>query len=93
MSLGLLLLFGHITVMVSAIVVSRLGPSLMFQCAQRMGNVAMLRALATPTWIGVSIPILYVVGGLLGLRRRSISGPICSCHGWSSPTCSGSSQC
>jgi hypothetical protein len=66
MSLGLLLLFGHITVMISAIMVS-FGPALMFQVAQNMGNVAMLRALATPTWIGVSIPILYVVGGLLGL--------------------------
>ena len=66
MTLGLVLLFGHITTMVAAVVVS-FGPALVFQVAHRDGNVATLRALAAPTWIGISIPILYVSGGLLGL--------------------------
>ena len=66
MSLGLLLVFGHITVMTAAVVISY-GPSLMFQLAARTGQVAPVRALSVPTALGLWIPILYVLGGILGL--------------------------
>jgi hypothetical protein len=66
MTLGSLLLFGHITVMIAAVVISY-GPSLLFQLAARSGEVANVRGLAVATQLGIWIPILYVVGGLLGL--------------------------
>src|SRR5690348_5961845 len=66
MTLGLLLLFGHITAMIAAVVVAY-GPPLMFSLARREGDVARLRAIATPTVLGIAIPILFVTGGILGL--------------------------
>jgi hypothetical protein len=66
MTLGLLLLFGHITVMIAAVVISY-GPALMFQMATRTGQVAPVRALSAATGLGIWIPILYIAGGLLGL--------------------------
>jgi hypothetical protein len=66
MSLGLLLLFLHITTMIAAATVSY-GPALMFHLARRTNQVATIRAFAAPTVLGPAIPILYVIGGLFGL--------------------------
>ena len=66
MTLGLLLLFGHITTMIAAVVISY-GPALLFQLAARTGQVAPIRALSVATALAIWIPILFVVGGLFGL--------------------------
>jgi hypothetical protein len=66
MTLGLVLLFGHITLMISAVVVA-FGPPLMFRLARGAGDTARLRAIATPTVLGMAIPILFITGGVLGL--------------------------
>jgi hypothetical protein len=65
-TLGLALLFGHITVMIAAVVTS-FGPALLFRLAVRTGQVASIRATTLSAPLGIWSPILYTVGGLLGL--------------------------
>jgi hypothetical protein len=67
MSLGTLTLWLHITTMFTAIAIS-FGPALLVELAYRSDRVAPVREmalLAVP--IGRVIPILFVLGGLLGL--------------------------
>jgi hypothetical protein len=67
MSVALLLLFLHIAVMFAAISVA-LGTNLFFRVAYMSGQVAAVRGVAMVAQrAGPLIPILFVVGGLLGL--------------------------
>jgi hypothetical protein len=67
MSLGTLTLWLHITVMFAAITIS-FGPAFLVELAYRSGRVGTLRgAAAAAQPFGPVIPILYVLGGLLGL--------------------------
>ena len=67
MSLGLLLLWLHITTMIAAVTISY-GPALLMRLAVRTNQVAVVRgALASTRPVGPFIPILYVAGGIFGL--------------------------
>jgi hypothetical protein len=67
MSLGTVTLWLHITVMFAAIAIS-FGPAFLVELAYRSGRIAPLRGLALAAVpVGPLIPILYVLGGLLGL--------------------------
>jgi hypothetical protein len=67
MSLGTLTLWLHITVMFAAITIS-FGPGFLVEMAYRSGRVAIVRGVAVAGQpLGPLIPVLYVVGGLLGL--------------------------
>jgi hypothetical protein len=66
-NLGLLLLFLHITTMISAVTISY-GPALIVRFAVRTNQVAVVRGtLGSLRPIGPFIPILYVAGGIFGL--------------------------
>jgi hypothetical protein len=65
--LTLLLLFLHITVMFVAVMVA-FGSGLVMRVAYMTGQVAAIRGVGmAAARLGVWIPILFVVGGLLGL--------------------------
>jgi hypothetical protein len=72
-SLGLLLLFGHIASMFGAVVVAY-GPALVFQVARRSADVATLRALSRRSVLAPLVPLLFVVGGLFGLATAGSFG-------------------
>jgi len=66
-TLGLLLLFLHITTMISAVTISY-GPGLLFGLAIRSGQPDVVRGLIAVTrQTERLIPVLYVGGGILGL--------------------------
>ena len=67
MSLGLLLLFGHITAMVSAVTIAY-GPGLLLELATRTGQPGLIRGVVLATKpVEPFIPVLFVTGGVLGL--------------------------
>ena len=67
MTIGLVVLFLHITTMFAAITVS-FGSGLVMRLAYLTGRVESVRGVAMASRpIGVLIPILFVVGGVFGL--------------------------
>ena len=78
----LYLVFLHIATMFTAVAISY-GPLAVVRLAARTDRTETVRGVvAAGKPLGVAIPVLYVVGGLLGLAAAIVSSVTCSRRGW-----------